>query len=292
VIRRTLLLVPFLALAAAGPMAGPTAGQAPDPEPYGFRVSVMLGTMGFTDLQAQPLRAARTAPNGEDEDDAAPPESVRLTRRLGVEGGRMASLSIGLGMGRSWAVRVGAGIGSGTLARSLDGPDEWVEEAREVADTDAVDFGLMALSSALQYRIPTPYAFRPYLELGASLERWTADTSLPAGDGESDEVTRLAGMVAVGGDYPVTQRIALSLRLGTTVFRTPLTPRLAGQEVGRSDSLVLTTEAPDTRRFSDTAVELARSTRVSVGLTVRLGGAVAEPPDPPESGASPPADLR
>lgn len=269
--RLPLPLLALLALTAAAPPA--VTGQTAEPLPPRLSAAISVGTIGVTDLQTQPVRADRLDEAG----DVV--ETAVLSRTLTGGSGRGASAALVVRVSPAWDVRLGAGVGTIRLGHGFTGADQWVIEAREVPVAEDRSVGVVSFESALRYRVPTGHPLRPYLELGVVAERWRSDPVLPGGAGDIEALRRFGGHAAVGGDYPLTGGLALGLRAATRVFQTPLAPLSVGAEVGRTETLVLTAEAPEAARFADAAVELVRAVRLDVGLSYRPGGRGAVPPD-------------
>jgi hypothetical protein len=266
-VRRALISLVVL----ASPLA--VDAQAADPVPPRISVSVSLGTVGVTDLQRQPVRAERFDEAGE------LTETAMLFRSLAGRDGRAASAAAVVGLSPAWAVRVGVGVGRLRLAPGFGGPPDWAFEARSIPVEGDVDVSLLMAESALRFRIPSRHTLRPYLEVGMAVQRWRAGDGLPDVLGAVEEGPRVGGHAALGGEYPLTDRLAVSLRASTQMFRTPLAPIPAGTEVGRTDTLVLTAESPSVTRYADSALELVRAVRLEAGLSFRPGGAGGARPD-------------
>jgi hypothetical protein len=266
-----------VALALA--VAQPAPAQSFEAAPPRVSVSLSVGTIGVTDLQTQPVLAARLGEDGET-------ETTTLVRTITGGSGRSANAAVVITLSPAWGLRVGASAGTIRLAHGFTGPQEWADAAREIPVAAERDVGILAWDSAVRYRIPTDRLLRPYVEVGIAAERWDSRSPLPGGAGDIEALTRIGGHAAVGGDYLLTDRLALGLRAATRVLRTPLAPVAAGMEIGRTDTLVLTAEPPDASRFADTAVELVRGLRLELGLSYRAGGRVAAPPDQSESDGS------
>jgi hypothetical protein len=274
------LIVLAWPLAAAAQTADPVPPQPADPVPPRISVSVSLGTLGVTDLQRQPVRAERFDEEGESTG------TELLFRSVGGNDGLGASAAAAVGLSPAWALRVGVGVGRLRVAPGFGGPPDWAFEARSIPAEAGGDVSLLMAESALRFRIPSRHTLRPYLEVGLALQRWQAGGGLPDALGVLEEGTRVGGHAAVGGEYPLTDLFAVSLRASTQVFRTPLAPIEAGTEVGRTDRLVLTAEAPTATRYADSALELVRTVRLEAGLSVRPGGAGGAPRDRSAPGAS------
>ncbi len=240
-------------------------------------MGAFLGTTGYPDLQIQPVLVERL------DEDGAVIGSNTLRRHLRAERSGSVGLELGMAMGRQWSISVAGSLGRTRLTQSFDGPEEWAVNAAEVPVAEDPGIGLFAWMAAVQYRITTGLPLSTYLRVGFGSERWRSDAALPAGAGGAQAVTRYSGLAVVGGEYQLTPTLAVGVRANTVVFRTPLMPAVAGTELGRTDTVVLTAQAPAARRFADEALELVRTTRLELGLTYRPAGAAVEPEDPPES---------
>jgi hypothetical protein len=275
--RRALIAV--LALGLSVPVG---AGAQEIPLAPRFSASISVGTLGVTDLQVQGIRTDRLG------DDGEVIGTGTLSRTVSGRGGRHLGGAVVIRLSPAWALRLGGGVGRLRLTHGFSGAAEWAAPAGEVPLAVDSDIGIVSLESAVRFLFPTARSLQPYLEVGMASERWSSGPELSAVAGTTD-ATRVGGYAAVGGDYPLARRLALSLRAATTVFRTPLSPVVAGTEIGRTDSLVLTAEAPAAGRYSDAAVELARTVRLDVGLSYRPGAPAAVPQDRSGPGESMPA---
>jgi hypothetical protein len=258
------------------------AGQAGDAEPLG--VSFSVGTILFGDLQSQPVRAERL-------DDAGQvTETVVLRRELGAASGQYASASVVVPLGVVWRGRLGAGLGRTRLRHGFEGPDAWTTDAAAVPLTGGRDVSLVTGEAALRFVLPSRHALRPYLELGATAERWrsdSADGAFPELEQLSDGVTRVGAHTALGGRYPLTDRLQGRLQASLRWLRTPVAPVAGGREVGRSEGMVLSAQAPMPGPFADRSVALVRVLRLDLGLSYSLGEARVAPPDRSEPDESP-----
>jgi hypothetical protein len=258
------------------------AGQAVDAESFG--VSFSVGTLLFGDLQSQPVRAERLDETGR------VTETVVLRRELGAASGLHASASVVVPLGAVWRGRVGVGLGRTRLRHGFEGPDAWTTEATAMPLTGGRDVSLVTGEAALRFVIPSRHALRPYLELGASAERWRSDSSdgaFPELEQLSGGVTRVGAHAALGGRYPLTDRLQGRLQASLRALRTPLAPVAGGSEIGRSDGMVLSTQSVMPGPFADRSVALVRLLRLDLGLSYSLGQARVAPPDRSEPDESP-----
>jgi opacity protein-like surface antigen len=253
-----------------------TIPDAPAPiwTPPRFTVSVSIGTLGSGDLQTQAVQAERLG------EDGVVLESADLGRRIGLRGGYRAQVSATGALGHGWALRLAAAMGRGRLAHSYSGPDRWAADAAALPAAGDRDVSLTGIETALRFNVLTGHRLSPYLEVGIAADRWQ---SAGAGDpvagaaALSAGVTRVAGLAAVGGLYPVTDRLAVRVQATTRFQRTPLSAIPPGHEIARGDTLVLTTQAHQARPFADPAVELLSLVRLDFGLSYGLGPAGAMP---------------
>jgi hypothetical protein len=277
-------LLSLLPLAVVAPTAGAFAQDAPAQPRVSF--SITIGTIGYGDLQAQPVLAERIA---EDENGEGAPESAVLRRSVSVERGIHAAGSVAVSLGAYWSVRAGAGGGRVRLDHGFAGADVWAAEAAAVPIAGGREVALSSVEAALRFRLPSAHTLRPYLEVGAAAERWRArDSSLPfpGASAIAEDVTRIGGHAAVGAHYPLTDRWAVRAQGSARVFRTPLEPAPVGAEAGRTDALVLSFQQPSAGAFGDSSLELVQGVRLELGLSYGVGAAAAPPPDRSESNGS------
>ncbi len=268
--------------------AAPAWAQDP-PSAARLTVSISGSTVGVGDLQSQPVVAQRL-------EDGAVTEMVVLRRSVRASGGVRIHVGAELQLDRSWALRVAAGMGRTRLEDAYSGEEEWLEAAGETGRAVPRDVQLAGMDAALRFMLPSANSFHPFIEVGIVGERWRSDTStgsaFPGAEALLEAVTRVGGHAAVGGTYALTGRLAGRLQVSTQVFRTPVHPMDAGLEVGRSDTLVLTSAAPAGHGFADSSIELLRSTRLELGLTYSLLGAAAARPGRPGSAGTPTVPRR
>jgi hypothetical protein len=289
-------LLPLLVLAALCPVGYAHAQTPPAASPPRLTVSITAATVGYGDLQAQPVLAQRFV---EEEDGTGGVEEAVLGRVVRVENGIQALGSIVLALDRWWSVRAGLGLGRLRLGQGYTGADAWVLEAAGVPVSGSDDVTLSRAEAAVRLRLPSAHTLRPYLEVGVGLERWqsraAAAEPFPGAGGLVDGVARWGGHGAVGGSYPVTDRLAARAQASARVFRTPLAPAASGMEVGRTEQMVLTfTEPPavSAAPFADASREVVQGLRLELGLSYSLGGVVPAPPDRSGSDGSPDAPPR
>jgi hypothetical protein len=279
-----LALISRLALALVTLAAGADAQTAPVQPRVSF--SITLGTIGYGDLQAQPVLAERLV---EDENGETMPESAVLRRSVSVERGVHAAGSVAVALDAYWSVRAGVGGGRVRLGHGFAGVDPWTAEAAAVPVAGGTDVALASVEAALRFRLPSAHTLRPYLEVGVAAERWRArgpGLPFPGASEIAEGVTRIGGHAALGAHYPVTERWVVRAQASTRVFRTPLDPAPAGGEVGRTEGFVITFQQPAAGPFGDSSLELVQGLRLELGLSYAVGAAVAPPPDRSESDAS------
>jgi hypothetical protein len=289
-------LYPFLALALLAPGRMAEAQVNPAPTPSRVTMSLTASTVGYGDLQTQPVLAVRT---GEDDEGTEVTEQAVLGRTVRVESGLQATGSITVALGPWWSVRAGLGIGRARLGQGYTGADAWTVDAERVPVTGSADVTLSSVESAVRFRLPAAHTLRPYLEMGIVAERWqsraTAAPTFPGAHALLDSVTRVGGHAAVGGHHPLTDRLAVRGQASARVVRTPLSPAPAGLEIGRTDALVLSFQEPEraaTAPFADASRDLTQGLRLELGLSYSLGGVVAPPQDRSGSGGSSGAPRR
>ena len=257
--------------------------------PPRFAGGLTLGRVTGSTLQTQPVLAERVAGDGTVLDQWTLRRSVDLDAVYQLGAWALVSL------GPAWALRVGGGIGWGSLSSNFGGePEEVGAEAEELADHEP-PVQLLSLVGALRFRVPTTRRFRPYAELGLAAERWSVDVAHGSGAPDLsglDGDQRLGAHLAVGGTLPFGDRLGLDLQLTSRLYRTPLDQTSAGTPLVSGDSLRLTFAAPVTAPFADAAAEMLSTLEVGLGVSYRMPARPASPEDPPEPPASPPAPGR
>lgn len=268
-----LTLLCLVLLAAAWPDQGVYA-QTVDVEPLG--VSFSVGSLRFGEIQSQPIRAQRLGEAGE------VTETLVLRGALGAASGLHAGAGVVIPLGPVWRGRLGVGLGRARLRQGFDGPDAWTEEAADVPITEERDVAMVTGEAALRFVIPSSHTLRPYLEVGVSAERWSSDSpggTLSGAERLAEGVSRVGAHVALGGRYPLTDRLQGRLQASVRTIRTPLDPLPEGVEIGRSDDMVLVALTPTPGPFADRSVALLRVLRLELGLSYSFGAARVEPPD-------------
>jgi hypothetical protein len=263
--------------------SGAKAQTSPAPAPPRITLSVTAATIGYGDLQTQPVLAVRT---GEDAEGTEVTEQAVLGRTVRMEGGLQVTGSIAVALDPWWSVRAGLGVGWARLGQGFSGADAWVVDAAAVPVAGSDQVTVSTVEAAIRFRLPSAHTLRPYLEMGAVAERWqsraTAQGAFPGADALADAVTRVGGHAAVGGHYPLTNRLAVRGQASARVLQTPLPPATPGREVGSSDGLVLTFREPAgaaSAPFADPSRQLVQGLRLELGLSYSPGGVVAPPPD-------------
>ena len=267
---------------------------APEPSPAAyapprFSGGLTLGRVTGSTLQTQPVLAERVAGDGTVLDQWTLRRSVDLDAVYQLGAWALVSL------GPAWALRVGGGIGWGSLSSSFGGePAEIGDEAEELAAHEP-GIQLLSLVGALRFRIPATRRFRPYAELGLAAERWgvgVAQGSGAPGVRGLDGGQRLGAHLAVGGTLPIGDRLGLDLQLTSRLYRTPLDQTPTGTQLVSGDSLRLTFAAPVEAPFADAAAELLSTLQLGLGVSYRIPARPTSSEDPPEPPVSPPASGR
>lgn len=291
--RGTLLGVAILALGGMAPLdaqipdtlprdsAAQPPPAAPAYVPPRFALSVTLGTLGFGTLQRQRVLATRVNSAGEALDSAV------LNRAVEAERGLQLGVSGVFHIDRTWAVRLGVGVGRTTVRPEYKGEaDLFTAAAGRLAATEASDATLMMLEAALRMRVPSVRRAQPYVEVGGTVMHWKAGAV--AGTPKLDDgVQRMGAVAAAGVDVPLTERLAGRLQATSRVFRTPVDPAPAGMAGPGTSTMTLTFMRPETDPFADDSHELTTTLRLELGISLGIGGTVEALPDPAEPGASP-----
>ena len=275
-----------LAALATLVFASPAAAQTPDSAPRDtvvaprpglgytpprFSLAGYIGRPGSGPAQSQPVRASRRDLTG------VVTDSTLLTRTVEIRGGWHGGVAATLGLGRDWAVRLGAGYSTAMLATEYSGESEiFVASANELAGSE-VALRVASLESALLYRIPSSRRIQPYLELGGAVSRWSTDGLLPGMESLRSAVTRLEALAGVGGIIPLTPRISARVHASTRVFQTPVQVAAAGDTLASGATLVLVSRPAATTAFADATREAVDLLRLQVGISYDLGRGVSEP---------------
>jgi hypothetical protein len=243
---------------------------------------VELGTLGLDPLQQQPVQADRIDGLGEVLNTAL------LTRTVVGEGGIQVGLSGVYSLSRIWAVRGFVGAGRVTVAPRYSGSQDLFVDAaaRVTASADVVGW-LLSAGTGLRIRLPSSTRLKPYVELGAALQRWSFGDSPAFPDLRGARGWSTYG--AAGVVVPIRGAWRAEIRGTQRLFRTPIAPSAPQNVVGPSSvTLRLTAQSPDTDAygFADTARELVSEFRVDVGLSLGIGSLpdrseTAEQPSPP-----------
>ncbi|MDX1673404.1 MAG: hypothetical protein R3314_01285 [Longimicrobiales bacterium] len=258
-------------------VVGPRSGLGYTPP----RLSIagFVGLPGSGPAQSHPVRASRRDLTG------VVIDSTLLTRSVEIRGGWHGGVAATLGLGRDWAVRLGAGYSTATLATEYSGESEiFVADANELAGSE-VALRVASLESALLYRIPSSRRVQPYLELGGAVSRWSTDGGLPGTASLRSAVTRFEALAGIGGIIPLTGRLSARVHASTRVFQTPVQVAPAGDTLVTGATLVLVSRPAATTEFADPSREAVDLLRLQVGISYDLGR-VSEPVAPPREGAA------
>lgn len=230
-------------------------------------VSATIGTLGFTDLQTQPVMATLLGEEG------VPPDSAVLERRLAVEDGLQFGVAALVSLTPAWALRAGASWGRGRLAGGDAGDDPIEGAARGLAPAASDRVDVFAIEAALRFRVASSRRAQPWAELGAGAVRLTAEDPSFPGAAALDGAVSLAALAGVGAVVPIRGPISGVVRATAQVFRTPAVTAPADAPVAANDTLRVRFLAPGGRAVADPGRELLRALRLEVGLSVGLGAA-------------------
>lgn len=277
------------ALGLLAALAGPGAAQDPDslpapapvPQdsvrtapaapgaytPPRVAVSVMVGTLGFGELQRQGVTAEVLDAGG------AVLGTDTLTRILGAGDGLQVGASALLGLSGPWALRGAISWGRGTLEAGYAGDEPVRGDAAGVEVPTSADFTVLSAEGALRYRLLSRRRLQPYMELGVAAVRVEAEDAAHPGAGDLDGETSLGALAAVGAIVPLVGPVSGRIQASGHFFRTPAAPAPAGGLAGAADTLRLTFQDPAVGPFADRAVELTRTLRLELGLSVGIGSA-------------------
>jgi hypothetical protein len=254
-----------------------------------FTLSLSAGPLHGGTLQEQPVRVERLGEEG------VVTEAFDLDRRIQLRGGARILASATAALPAGWVGRLGASFGQGRLSRSYAGDEAWAEPALELDAAGSRDVQVVGVEVGLRYPIPLDHPFRPFIELGVVRESWrqsSGSEAVPGAEPLTGGATLYGAHIALGGDYPLTDRIAARVQLTSRFQRTPLAPMAPGTELARGDSLAIHSVESPARPFADAAVEMLSSVRFAVGLSYSPGRRAVRPADPEESDASPSAPSR
>lgn len=270
------------------PAPAPSVPTAPPVPRFGF--SLTVGTLGFSDLQVQPVLAERPAAGDAD------PESWLLRRHISAGGYHVQGSAL-VSLGPAWAVRVGAGVGRAELEVGYGGGDgDALEEVRSLPAAAGGSLGLVSVEGALRFRIPSRRRLAPYAELGVAQEWWSlggsGDPVLPGAESLLNAQRRTAVHLGVGGTIRLTGGLDARLQATTRYLRTPLAPGTPATPVAGGDSLSVTLAAPGMTPFADGTVELLRIMRLEAGLTLRLGPVAGAARNPSTGSGAGPSGTR
>lgn len=268
---------PVLLVLAALPAAPPTAGaQTPDSTPSAraprpayvpprLAVSVTAGWLRFGELQNQGVRAERL------DEDGIPAGEASLERILAAEDGLQVGASVLMGLSRAWAVRLGATVGTASLAGIYSGDDPWEGDVEGLPVAPSTDVSVLSAEGALRFRMRSSRRIQPYAELGLGAFRITAaDPAFPGAAALTGE-TSLSVVAGAGAIVPIRGRVAGRLQATGHFFGTPAPPAEGGSSVAAGDTLRVTFLSAAAGPFADPARELLRALRLDLGLSVELG---------------------
>ena len=306
---RTAGLTAAVCLAALA--AGTTAAQEPEPEPPvqpaqdtaqaagetadtvvaeqpslgyvppSFSFAVFAGIPGSGPGQSQPVQLWRRLLDGTVTDSAA------LTRDIVTNGTYMGAVHGTLGIGRDWALRLGAGVATATLETEYSGDDEVLTISANAVAGGSVALQVVSVESALIFRIPSTRQLQPYVELGGAVSRWSTDGTKSAGLPLASPTTRFEAIAGVGGVIPIGRRFSARLHAATRVFRTPVLTAQPGDTLATSSTVVLVSRPSPASAFADARRESTGLLRLLVGFSYDLGRPVSAPPsEPPPQAAS------
>lgn len=244
--------------------AGPEA-PAPAYVPPRYSVSVTIGRPGGGVMQTQPVQLTTLDEAG------LPLDSALLRRSVEAGDGVQLGVSAVYGLGPAWAVRVGAAFGRISVGPRYDGEEATLEDAAEaLAADEGSDISTVLVEGALRMRLLSSRRAQPYLEMGASWLRWSTDAGAAAALDLPSGERRLGAVGGAGVLIPFTDRLAARVQVETRAFRTPVSTRAAGSEALSSATHVVTFAPPSTGLFDDDSRELYSTTRLEVGITMRL----------------------
>ena len=249
--------------------------------PPSFSLAVFAGVPGSGPGQSQPVQLWRRLLDGTVTDSAT------LNRAIAINGAYMGAVHGTLGLGRDWALRLGAGLATATLETEYSGDDQVLVASANAVAGSAVELQIVSLESALIFRIPSTRQLQPYVELGGALSRWTTDAAPSAGLPLTSGTTRFEALAGVGGVIPVGRRFSARLHAATRVFRTPVLTAPVGDTLATSSTLVLVSRPTSASAFADARRESTGLLRLLVGFSYDLGRPVSAPPAEPPPQAAP-----
>lgn len=247
--------------------------------PPSFSLAVLAGIPGNGPGQSQPVQLWRRLLDGTVTDSAT------LTRDIAINGAYMGAVHGTLGLGRDWALRLGAGVATATLETQYSGDDEVLAISANAVAGRAVELRIVSVESALIFRIPSTRQLQPYVELGGALSRWTTDGTPSAGLPLASGTTRFEALAGVGGVIPIGRHFSARLHAATRVFRTPVLTAPAGDTLATTSGLVLVSRPTTASPFADARRESTGLLRLLVGLSYDLGRPVSAPPSEPPQAA-------
>jgi hypothetical protein len=250
-----------------------------------FTFALSAGLLHAGTLQGQPVRVERLGEEG------AITDAMELDRSIRLRGGPRVLVAATAALPAGWVAGLAASYGQGTLRRSYSGDEDWATSALELDVAGSRDVRVIGVEAGLRYTIPIDHPFRPFLELGVTREEWRQaggdDEPVPGAEALTGGVSRYGVHIAMGGDYPLTDRLSARVRFTNRFQRTPLAPLDPGTAIASGDSLAIHALPPPARPFADAAAEMITSLRFTLGVSYSLGRGAARPEDPVESDASP-----
>lgn len=264
-----------------------TAGAAVIPAyvPPRLALSLTVGRPAVGDLQWQPMLAERTDLSG------AVLGTSTVTRSVRADGGFSAGISGLVSLGPVWAVRLGVTRATATLETGYESADPVYEAAASaIADRESTRLTTLTAEGVIRFRMLSTRVLQPYMELGAVAVYWSTDEGLASAG--TVQGIRYGVMAGLGAMVPLTDRFSGRVQATTLMFGTTLEPTEAGTPGVTSSALTLTFQDPVGAGFADAAREVARVTRLELGITAGFGSVRRPPPDPSGTAAPPPPPSR
>lgn len=253
--------------------------------PPRLALSLTVGRPAAGDLQWQPMLAERTDLSGTVLGSSA------VTRSVRAGGGLSAGVSGLVSLGPAWAVRLGLTRATTTLETGYESADPVYEAAASaLADRESARLTTHTVEGVIRFRMLSTRVLQPYMEVGGAAVDWSTDDGF-ASAGIVPGI-RYAAVAGLGAVVPLTDRFSGRVQATTMVFRTTLEPTDAGTPGVTSSALTLTFQDPAGAGFADAAREVARVTRLELGITAGFGSVRRPPSDPSGTAAPPPPPSR